>query len=177
MLWYTSLAHATVKNRPPTRWAAPVSPRAIESWRAFAFTMMPSSQDIRRCITIGFRAHRFGRKPSILKRRDVRVVVRLRGYAATARHLAVARAEISRERRRMKEHAWKSTLAARADAHQILRTHFPINNFRYNDLRWHVAVSDVVPRGLRRVCDTVLTQSGIRFTPTHTEDSEPYPGS
>jgi hypothetical protein len=27
-----------------------------------------------------------------LERRDVRVVVRLRGYAATARHLAVARA-------------------------------------------------------------------------------------
>jgi hypothetical protein len=35
------------------------------------------------------------------------VVVRLRGEAATARHLAVARAGIKRERRRMKEHAWK----------------------------------------------------------------------
>jgi hypothetical protein len=44
----------------------------------------------------------------ILKiRRDVRVVVRLRGEAATARHLAIARAGLRRERRRMKEHAWQ----------------------------------------------------------------------
>ena len=41
------------------------------------------------------------------KRRDVRVVVRLRGFAATARHLAGARVQLKRERRRMKEHAWK----------------------------------------------------------------------
>jgi hypothetical protein len=75
------------------------------------------------------------------------VVVRLRGEAATARHLAIARPVVAGERRRMKEHAWKATPAARADAHQIPRTHFPINNFRYNDLRWHVAVSDVVPQG------------------------------
>jgi hypothetical protein len=63
------------------------------------------------------------RKPLILKRRDVRVVVRLRGEAATARHLAVARAEFRRERRRMKEHAWKVIPFARADAHQIPPTH------------------------------------------------------
>ena len=36
------------------------------------------------------------------------MVVRLRGEAATARHLAVARAGLTRERRRMKEHAWKA---------------------------------------------------------------------
>ena len=55
----------------------------------------------------------------ILKtRRDVRVVVLLRGFhlrasryggqdAASAGHHAVARAELTRERWRMKEHAWK----------------------------------------------------------------------
>jgi hypothetical protein len=42
-----------------------------------------------------------------LARRDVRVVVLLRGFAASAGHLAVARAGRRRERRRMKEHAWK----------------------------------------------------------------------
>ena len=36
------------------------------------------------------------------------MVVRLRGFTATARHHAVARREFRRERRRMKEHAWKS---------------------------------------------------------------------
>ena len=55
-------------------------------------------------------------------RTDVRVVVRLRGYAATARHLAVARAVLERERRRMKEHAWKLNPLARADAYR--RTSF-----------------------------------------------------
>ena len=38
------------------------------------------------------------------------------GCAASAGHLAVARDELTRERRRMKEHAWKYILAARADA-------------------------------------------------------------
>jgi hypothetical protein len=42
------------------------------------------------------------------KGRDVRVVVLLRGFAASAGHLAVARAELIRERRRMKAHAWKT---------------------------------------------------------------------
>ena len=36
----------------------------------------------------------------------------LRGGAATARHLAIARAESKRERRRMKEHAWKTNPAS-----------------------------------------------------------------
>ena len=36
------------------------------------------------------------------------MVVLLRGYAASAGHLAVARDELKRERRRMKEHAWKA---------------------------------------------------------------------
>src|SRR6185369_13582246 len=80
----------------------------------------------------GFCATRFqtARKPLILKWRDVRGVVRLRGVhlrasrsggqaAARARHRAVARAELERERRRMKEHAWKLTPAARADAHAV----------------------------------------------------------
>ena len=64
----------------------------------------------------------------ILKWRDVRVVVLLRGFhlralryggqvAASAGHLAVARAGLGRERRRMKEHAWKLNPLARADAH------------------------------------------------------------
>ena len=43
----------------------------------------------------GFRAAPLARKPLILNiRRDVRVVVRLRGGAASARHLAVARADL-----------------------------------------------------------------------------------
>jgi hypothetical protein len=58
----------------------------------------------------------------------------------------------------LKEHAWKSTLFARADAHQILPTHFPINNFRYNDLLLHVLVTDALHQSFRGVCDTVLTQ-------------------
>jgi len=67
-----------------------------------------------------------------LERRDVRVVVPFaasafalrrtsRRYggrvAATAGHLAVARAGLRRERRRMKEHAWKANPATRTDAH------------------------------------------------------------
>jgi hypothetical protein len=58
----------------------------------------------------------------------------------------------------LKEHAWKSTLSARADAHQIVRTHFPINNFRCNNLRRYVPVNDALHQGFRGVCDTVLTQ-------------------
>jgi len=40
----------------------------------------------------------------------------------------------------MKEHAWKLTPAARADAHQLLPTHSPINNFRNIDRRRCVPV-------------------------------------
>ena len=58
----------------------------------------------------------------------------------------------------LKEHAWKSTLPARADAHQILPTHSPINNFRNSDLLRHIPVTDALHQGFRGVCDTVLTQ-------------------
>jgi len=34
-----------------------------------------------------------------------------------------------------KEHAWKSTSVARADAHQIPRTHFRFDDFRNIDVR------------------------------------------
>ena len=57
-------------------------------------------------------------KPLIpLERRDVGVVVRLPGEAAPARHLAVARDGLKRERRRMKEHAWKAIRAKRIEQH------------------------------------------------------------
>src|SRR5690348_15783868 len=55
-------------------------------------------------------------------------------------------------------HAWKSTLSSRADAHQILPTHFPINGFRNIDVRRCLPVNDGVQPGFRGVCDTVLTQ-------------------
>ena len=42
------------------------------------------------------------------------MVVRLRGGAASARHLAVARDELTRERRRLKEHAWKAIRRSRS---------------------------------------------------------------
>jgi hypothetical protein len=35
----------------------------------------------------------------------------------------------------LKEHAWKSTPVARADAHQIPATHFRFNDFRNIDAR------------------------------------------
>jgi hypothetical protein len=65
----------------------------------------------------------------------------------------------------LKEHAWKSTSVARADAHQIPPTHFPINNFRNTNLLQHVPVTDVLHQGFRGVCDTVLTQNGFAVTP------------
>ena len=51
-----------------------------------------------------------GAEQRLHAQRDVRVVARLRGCAASAGHLAIARDEPRRERRRMKEHAWKTTL-------------------------------------------------------------------
>src|SRR5690349_19123704 len=58
----------------------------------------------------------------------------------------------------LKEHAWKLTPAARADAHQIPPTQFRINDFRNIDARQRVPVNDAVAPGFRGVCDTVLTQ-------------------
>ena len=57
-----------------------------------------------------------------------------------------------------KEHAWKSTPAARADAHQTPPTQFRINEFRNINTRGRVLVSDALLQGLRGVSDTVLTQ-------------------
>ena len=56
------------------------------------------------------------------------------------------------------EHAWKLTLFARADAHQIPPTQFRINNFRNIDACQRVPVTDALHQGFRGVCDTVLTQ-------------------
>ena len=68
-------------------------------------------------------------------------------------------------------HAWKSTLLARADAHEIPPTHCPINDFRNNDVPRRVPVNDDVDRGFRGVCDTVLTQ--FRFA-LATTDANAY---
>src|SRR5260221_9653428 len=64
----------------------------------------------------------------------------------------------------LKEHAWKSTLVARADAHQMPPTHARINDFRNIDVCRRVLVNDGVPLGFRGVCDTVLTQEPIELT-------------
>jgi len=65
----------------------------------------------------------------------------------------------------LKEHAWKSTLLARADALQNAPTHFPTNNFRNIDTRRRVLVNHRVDRGFEGVCDTVLTQCGQQVAP------------
>jgi hypothetical protein len=61
------------------------------------------------------------------------------------------------------EHAWKLTPAARADAYEIPPTHVRSSSSRYNEVLHDAAVSDVVHRGFRGVCDTVLTQNQIPF--------------
>jgi hypothetical protein len=69
----------------------------------------------------------------------------------------------------LKEHAWKLNPAARADAHQIPPTQFPINDLHDIDMRRSVAVSEGVSPGFRGPCDTVLTQTRLRcrgHTPT-----------
>ena len=65
------------------------------------------------------------------------------------------------------EHAWKSTLSARADAQQIPPTQFRINNFRNLNARRRVLANDDIHQGFREGCDTVLTQFPLRFTLTH----------
>jgi len=66
-----------------------------------------------------------------------------------------------------KEHAWKSTLSARADAHEIPPTHSRINDVRNIDTRRRVPVNHRVDRGFEGVCDTVLTQSGRQVATTN----------
>jgi hypothetical protein len=56
----------------------------------------------------------------------------------TARKSLILNGEMSEW---LKEHAWKSTRAARADAHQILPTHFRFNDFCNIDVRRSVPVN------------------------------------
>jgi hypothetical protein len=67
----------------------------------------------------------------------------------------------------LKEHAWKLTPAARADAQQIPPTHFRCNDFRNIDVRRRVPVNHGVDPGFRGACDTVLTQRALQLPPTH----------
>src|SRR5215510_634980 len=69
----------------------------------------------------------------------------------------------------LKEHAWKSDLFTRADAHQILRTHPPSTTSLNIDTRRSVPVNHRVDRGVEGVCDTVLTQSGFALRRTHND--------
>ena len=67
----------------------------------------------------------------------------------------------------LKKHAWKLLPLARADAHQILPTHFRSTTSRNNGLRQRVPVNDGVAPGFRGVCDTVLTQFADSLAPVH----------
>jgi hypothetical protein len=69
----------------------------------------------------------------------------------------------------LKEHAWKLTPAARADAYKIPPTHFRSKTSRNIDMRRRVPVNDGACPGFRGVCDTVLTQSGFQLPPTRTD--------
>ena len=66
----------------------------------------------------------------------------------------------------LKEHAWKLTPAARADAHHIPPTHVGSISSHYNDLLRDAPASDDVHRGFLGVCDTVLTQFSLRLPTT-----------
>jgi hypothetical protein len=66
---------------------------------------------------------------------------------ASAGHLAVSRARCPRERRRMKEHAWKWIPPTHADAHQVLATQFPSTTCRNSDVHRRVLVNHAVRRG------------------------------
>jgi hypothetical protein len=75
----------------------------------------------------------------------------------------------------LKEHAWKSTPLARADAHQNAPTHLQINDFRNIDARRRVLVNHRVDRGFEGVCDTVLTQCRSSVTTTSKETHRRVP--
>jgi hypothetical protein len=60
------------------------------------------------------------------------------------------------------EHVWKSTLSARADAHEIPPTQFRINHFRNIDARQRVPVTDALHQGLTGY----LTQSSRQVATT-----------
>jgi hypothetical protein len=78
----------------------------------------------------------------------------------TARKLLILNGEMSEW---LKEHAWKLTPAARADAHEIPPTHFRSTTSHNNDVNARVPVNRGVDPGFRGVCDTVLTQNALRF--------------
>src|SRR6516165_9404073 len=67
----------------------------------------------------------------------------------------------------LKEHAWKSDLFTRADAHQNPSTHVRSISSRYNKVLRDAPVSDDVHGGFLGACDTVLTQSGERLRHLH----------
>ena len=94
---------------------------------------------------------------------DADAVVRLRGEAASARHLAVARDELARERRRYEEYAWKLIPPALSNAHQHAPTHSPSTTSCNNDVHRSVPVNHGVCPGFQGVSDTVLTQKQISF--------------
>ena len=82
------------------------------------------------------------------------MVVLLRGHAASARHLAVARRERTRERRRMKEHAWKAKRAMLTEQHRNT-----LSRNRINELDTMSAPRcDAVNVGVRRHLRARLTQ-------------------
>ena len=57
------------------------------------------------------------------------MVVRLRGEAATARHRAEARANLRRERKRMKEHVWKTNPATLTEWYRNTSSRNRFNDF------------------------------------------------
>ena len=67
--------------------------------------------------------------------------------AASAGHLAVARAELKRERRRMKEHAWKAILASGTKGHR--------------NTSWRKCFNELAPQDAAR-CDSVNVATSHR---------------
>src|SRR5690348_16109964 len=59
----------------------------------------------------------------------------------------------------LKEHAWKLTPAARADARRNPPTHLRSATSRNNDVHARIPLNAGVDPGFRGVCDTVLTQN------------------
>src|SRR5262249_29135276 len=75
---------------------------------------------------------------------------------ATARNSLILNGEMSEW---FKEHAWKSDLFTRADAHQIPPTHSRSTTSRNINTRRGVPVNHRVDRGFGGVCDTFLTKN------------------
>jgi hypothetical protein len=73
----------------------------------------------------------------------------------------------------LKEHAWKTIPAARADAQQTPPTQSRFNDFRNIDAGRGVLVNHRVHLGFEGVCDTVLTQNSKALR-TMRADARPY---